>query len=314
VHTLATSWSRQVAASGILESGSCNGRRVRSRVNGNVVVMARTSHLSLHVLFLVVVPRALGSVGCLATQVTAVVGLVHARPPRANVVLAQLHVALLVHNTVRRVGRMHTSRMLDKVARATRHPTGQQAIFYALPVSVTEFPQQSKLSTHVSSLSTVESSSDTKRNFKNAANSGRHLNSPRTPTDFAPISLPTTHTPMPPWQLRGRSCIPPPSPRVLQGRQALQTQGGMPRLCGMGLLVPWSVWDCVLVQVPACQCFYVECLSTLSSAGDATLSGFHFGPMTKSIDSHVYSDDHDRSSGLEEISNLQALALSPVET
>jgi hypothetical protein len=137
------------------------------------------------------------------TQVTVVVGLVHARPPRANVVLA-----LLVHNTVRRVGRMHTSRMLDKVAKATRHPTGQQAIFYALPVSVTEFPQQSKLSTHVSTRSTPPS--DTKRNFKNAANSGRHLNSP---TDFAP-NHPHPHASVAaPWQ----DVYPTPQPSCFAG-------------------------------------------------------------------------------------------------
>jgi hypothetical protein len=194
VHTLATSWSHMHSSGSIWDSGSCNGRRVRSRVNGNVVVMARTSRLSLHVLFLVVVPRALGSVGCLATQVTVVVGLVHARPPRANVVLA-----LLVHNTVRRVGRMHTSRMLDKVARATRHPTGQQANILCVASQRHGIPPANcRLTCRVCRLSSPPS--DTKRNFKNAAkhHSGRHLNSP---TDFAP-NHPHPHASVAaPWQV-----------------------------------------------------------------------------------------------------------------
>ena len=131
-------------------------------------------------------------------------------------------------------------------------------------------------------LGSTSPGSDTKRNFKNAAkhHSGRHLNSP---TDFAPnhphphasVAAPrqVVHPTPPPALVFCRACRP------------CKHRVGCLGCVGMGLLVPWSVWDCFLV--PAC--FFVECLSTLSSAGDATLSGFHFGPMTKSIDSHVYS-------------------------
>jgi hypothetical protein len=77
----------------------------------------------------------------------------------------------------------------------------------------------SKLSTHVSSLSTVEASqgkkspvpATQKQNAISKMQPNIILVGTSTPQLTLLSLLPTTHTPMPPWQLRGRSCIPPPS-------------------------------------------------------------------------------------------------------
>lgn len=131
-------------------------------------------------------------------------------------------------------------------------PRGNKQIFYALPVSVTEFPQQT-VDSRVESVdcrvlqATQNAISKMQPNIILVVTSTPQL-----------TLLPTTHTPMPPWQLRGRSCIPPPSLVFCRACRPCKHRVGCLGCVGMGLLVPWSVWDSGLLfcRVPVDS---VEC-------------------------------------------------------